>query len=208
MIDLLIVFLKMLFIDGVFLSKVLASFFAILFFAFFLINALLLLFLLIKKKVQRKSLVVLSLLLSIYLLTSIWKLPFYFDYKDFHVTPELVQELETDQPIYSKTVLVYRVSRYPFVLNANDSQSEIYYAEDSATNQRILDSVQDTKNYTYIISFGKRITSITLNHWDSFEALPAPWNGAILYMSFSETSFENCKIYIYRIPAIPVSYGR
>ena len=144
----------------------------------------------------------------LFLLSAI-KFTYYFDWSTKTIQPELVVELNgTIESDYTETF--FKIRRFPFVLKSmytGDNGPKRSFSQDIDLSE--LQAIIDVDEpYTYIISYGRKIDKITYNCWDGKEYLPSPWNGQVMEANCdyeAETdSNPRDKIYIYRIPSIPI----
>ncbi len=180
------------------------SFFAtIISFSFFIIGVLLLYKLLRSKGRLRRRNVLLYFFLSLYLFASAWKLTYYYRGEQYSITPELAAEFKTTKPNEILIQTYFKINRFPFTLESIYN-ARIHSFSSEIDDFTIRNCINFQRQYTYIVSYGAKIDSLTICCWDGYDILPAPWDGRIMRPKFDFDSSDACAVYIYQIPKIAI----
>jgi len=145
---------------------------------------------------ELRSIIIHSLILALFC-TYICKLAPYVDSRTKTVVPELVTTLDADEGNPHLVLTYYSVERWPFVISSgykaiNSNASSVDELDWVRANATAPDE------FTYIISYGWEIESVSYNIWDSLDYIPAPWYGVSMSPEFVFGEFTG-DIYLYRI---------
>lgn len=140
----------------------------------------------------------------VYIIMSICKLLPYMSPVYKTVPLEFVAAMNTDAPENGMILTYYSVERGPFTLNSSykEIKSQSFLANELEWVQQYI---QDTDQYTYIISYGQELDRVSYSIWDSYaDLLPVPWNGGDIIPTYSVLREKLNMIYIYRIESVPI----
>ncbi len=179
--------------------------FLLFFFSFLAIICLLLsvngVVLLVKRirKAAAVSLLVIGIIAAIISLGYVHRAAFE-DVGTHTVKPELCATTETTAGV--NIHVYYKICRWPFTFQSFYQIDN--WSQDAEMHEWLHTVISDPEKYTYIVSYGWKISTVTYNFENAANQLCYPWYGLVADPDFGYGEEAPGYVFVYRIPAVAI----
>ena len=179
--------------------------FSLYFFSFFAIICLLLsgigVVLLVKgvRKAAAVSTLIIGMIAAIVSLGHVHRVVFE-DFGTHTVEPELCAVAETSAG--ANLHVYYKICRWPFTLQSFYQIDNL--PQDAEMHEWLHTVISDPEEYTYIVSYGWKISTVTYSFENAANRLCYPWYGLVAAPDFGYGEEAPGYVFVYRIPAVAI----